>query len=83
MKNKFNKALRGMAIGTVIGVLLGLLFPKQAVALYRAERSLIRSMMDLIKAVVTHSHNMGTHIETRKISEDEVPQYIKDILANQ
>lgn len=68
-----------MAIGTVIGVLLGLLFPKQAVALYRAERSLIRSMMDLIKAVITHSHT--THIETRKISEDEVPQDIRDVLA--
>lgn len=76
MKKKITEALRGMAIGTIIGVLLGLLFPKQAVALYRAERRFIRSVMEWIKAVITHSHT--THIETHKISEDEVPQDIKD-----
>lgn len=78
MKNKLKEAIKGMTIGTLIGVLLGLLFPKQAVALYRAERHLICSIVEWIKAVCNHSHNMGTHIDTRKISEDEVPQYIKD-----
>lgn len=77
--NKIKEAIRSITIGTCIGVLLGLLFPKEAVALYRAERRLISSVMKWIKAVITHSHT--THIETRKISEDEVPQDIRDALA--
>lgn len=81
MKKKFEEALRGMVVGTCIGVLLGLLFPKQAVALYRAERRLIRSVMEWIKAVYNHGHTGTTHIESRKISEDEVPEDIKDALA--
>ena len=79
--NKIKEALRGIIMGTVIGVLLGLLFPKQAVALYRAERRFIRSVMEWVKAVVAHSYNAGTRIETRKISEEEVPEDIRDALA--
>ena len=76
-KIKIKKALNGFSIGTVIGVLLGLLFPKQAVALYEAERRLIRSIMGWIKAVCKHS--LGeTHIESHPIPEDEVPPEFRE-----
>ena len=80
MKKKITEAIKGMTIGTMMGVLLGLLFPRQAVALYRAEHRLIRSIVEWIKAVITRSHT-DTHIETHKISEDEVPQDIRDALT--